>query len=151
MARTPAQRGTFGRWLTRVRSERYDRQVDALDAMRKLAGLHISQAEYSQWESGSRVPRPDNPKVARLYEFFGSQPEDETGPAQMDGAGQIVGAIDELRKAVEAQTRLLETAFAATGAGVETYAQNLQELLTRLVAEHVGNQAEREREPAAGR
>lgn len=103
VARTPAQRGAFGRWLTRVRTERYDRQVDALDAMRRLAGLHISQAEFSQWESGSRVPRPDNPKVARLYEFFGSRPEDDQ-PRPGPEDGDIAAAIRDQTAAMAAQT-----------------------------------------------
>src|SRR5512143_3271272 len=99
MARTPAQRGPFGRWLTKVRTERYERQVDALEAMRRLAGLHISQAEYSQWESGSRVPREDNPKVVRLYEFFGSRPEESPTTGL-----ETTGSLDAVVAAIHAQT-----------------------------------------------
>lgn len=135
MARTPAQRGPFGRWLTRVRSERYERQVDALEAMRKLAGLHISQAEYSQWEAGSRVPRPDNPKVARLYEFFGSQPDGEPEPADQSA---LIGVLARLADAMEAQTRVLE----AQKGELAGYADGVQGLLARLVAEHVDNGVE---------
>lgn len=113
MARTPAQRGTFGRWLTRVREERYpERQADALADMRRLAGLVISPSEYAQWESGSRVPRLDNPKRERLYEFFGSRPEDvlerpESPDATADAIDRQTDVlrllVEETRKAREAQ------------------------------------------------
>lgn len=85
--------------------------------MKRLAGLSISQAEFSQWESGSRVPRPDNPKVERLYEFFGSRPEEETGPSAVGEAGLaqainlLVGELQAMRQereSIEARLRALE-------------------------------------------
>lgn len=114
MARTPAQRGTFGRWLTRVREERYERQADALEAMRRLAGLTISPSEYAQWEAGSRVPRTDNPKRERLYEFFGSRPEDEPTTAPSDDLAasirELAGAIrDERAERLEWERGVLES------------------------------------------
>lgn len=105
MAKTPGQRGTFGAWLWGARSRRYETQRDALTAMEKLAGLKIAPSEYAQWESGSRVPNPDNPKVARLYDFFGSKPEEPSPePPAFEGASAIaalaaaIGPLtDELR------------------------------------------------------
>lgn len=97
MTRTAAQRGTFGSWLKDVREQRYRTQAEALSAMRRLAGLVISPSEFAQWEAGSRVPRQDNPKVARLYEFFGSQPQPELEPATSD----VVALVATVRELIE--------------------------------------------------
>jgi transcriptional regulator with XRE-family HTH domain len=94
--------------------------------MRRLAGLHISPSEYAQWEAGSRVPRPDNPKVERLYDFFGSRPADELEESP-DLASALLALAEELRRsreareATEARLRGVEGAVAllATQAGVE--------------------------------
>lgn len=145
MARTPAQRGTFGRWLTDVRTARYERQVDALEAMKRLAGLHISQAEYSQWESGSRVPRDDNPKVARLYEFFGSRPTEALGAAET--GDQAAAAIREQTEVF----RLLLEEQRMTRMAQETIAEAVGELVGRF-DRFLGVRADRpaEHEPATG-
>lgn len=104
VARTPAQRGTFGWWLTEAREARYKTQKDALAAMRRLAGLYISASEYSQWESGSRVPRDNNPKKARLYEFFGGRPPEEPEePTSADVVAAIERLGDKLAAAISAQ------------------------------------------------
>jgi transcriptional regulator with XRE-family HTH domain len=91
VARTPAQRGPFGRWLKQVREDRYDTQAQAIAELRRLAGVAISPSEFAQWESGSRVPRDDNPKVARLYEFFGSRPTEALEPTQ--SGDQVAAAL----------------------------------------------------------
>lgn len=101
MARTPAQRGPIGRYLTRKRTERYRTQEEALADMRRLAGLAISVSEYAQWESGSRVPREDNPKLQRLIEFFGGHPEEEVVRSPQSDSEALVAAIDRLTAAVE--------------------------------------------------
>lgn len=101
MARTPAQRGTFGRWLTSVREARYKTQAEALADMRRLAGLVIAPSEYAQWESGSRVPRADNPKRERLYEFFGSRPEDEPENALTGDLSELAASIRSLAQAIQ--------------------------------------------------
>lgn len=102
MAKTPAERGEFGRWLERVRTDRYKTQRDALRAMERLAGLKISDSEFAQWESGSRKPRLGNPKVARLYEFFGSQPakeqEEEPPPTLAAALSELAAELRESRK-----------------------------------------------------
>jgi transcriptional regulator with XRE-family HTH domain len=105
--KAPGQRGPFGRWLTRVRSERYDTQAKALRDFERLAGLRISASEYAQWESGSRVPRADNQKVLRLYEFFGSRPEDDPEEEELSEGG-VVGAIDRNTAAIKAQIDVIE-------------------------------------------
>jgi transcriptional regulator with XRE-family HTH domain len=64
----------FGRWLKRSRTARFRTQAEALAVM-AAEGLHISPSEYAQWESGSRVPRDNNPKKVQLYKFFGSEPD----------------------------------------------------------------------------
>jgi len=139
-------RGTFGRWLTRVREERFERQANALEAMRRLAGLTIAPSEYAQWESGSRVPREDNPKRERLYEFFGSRPEDEpeqVGPDQ----GALIAVLTRVAEAMEAQTRIL----AEQKGALDGYADGVQGLLVRLVSEHVNTADEPSRLRAARR
>lgn len=106
VARSPGQRGVFGAWLTRERERRYETQAEALAAYRKLGGLTISASEYAQWESGSRVPKADNPKRLALLRFYGSAPEEP--PASVSEEVDLVRAIrelvDELRQTREAQT-----------------------------------------------
>jgi len=103
MARTPAQRGPFGRWLKAAREERYETQAQAIAELRRLAGISISPSEFAQWESGSRVPRDDNPKVARLYEFFGSTPALEATETPDD----LVAALRDHIAALAAQTAMM--------------------------------------------
>lgn len=104
--------------------------------MRRLAGLTISQAEYSQWESGSRVPRPDNPKVERLYEFFGSRPDEEKTPAP-EGSEGLVAALTRQAEAIERQAEAItaltqEIRMAALS--VLSGQQGTGELLAELVS-----------------
>lgn len=133
MAKTPAQRGPFGNWLKRVREERYRTQADALAAMRRLAGIALSPSEYSQWEAGSRTPRPDNPKVARLYEFFGSRPTEppeatQSGDDLADAIRTQAAAISALTAQMAELVKELRSAHAASAdvlsrvAAVEAYA-----------------------------
>ena len=93
--KTPGQRGLFGEWLVANRQARFPRQRDALAAYERLAGLKIAASEYAQWESGSRVPRDDNPKAQALFDFYGSRPE----PLGNDGGGSV-----DLTAALAAQT-----------------------------------------------
>lgn len=113
--RTPGQRGAFGNWLQRERTARYKTQADALAAMERLAGLSISPSEYAQWESGSRVPREENPKVARLYDFFGSRPEEPGATTPTIDPTDLVAELREQNawmrryvEAMEARVALLE-------------------------------------------
>lgn len=106
VARTPAQRGPFGRWLTRVREERYRTQADALAEYRRLAGLSIAPSEYAQWEAGSRVPNPENPKVLALYDFYGSRPAEEpVEPEQR--SDPVIAALDRQTEAIVALADVL--------------------------------------------
>lgn len=90
---TPRRRGTFGNWLKAKREERYKTQAAALADMRRLQGLAIAPSEYAQWESGSRVPRPDNPKVLGLFEFFGGRPDEEPVPPPPTDQSALVAAL----------------------------------------------------------
>lgn len=134
--KTPGQRGPFGRWLTNARTERYETQADALRAYERLAGLKITPSEYAQWESGSRVPRSDNPKVARLYEFYGSMPEPEPKeePSREYGdLSSLAAATHRQADAIERLTAVLEL-FITTQAGAT---QPPQEALQAIAeAEH---------------
>jgi transcriptional regulator with XRE-family HTH domain len=102
--KTPGQRGAFGSWLTRARTQRFGTQAEALREYERLAGLRITPSQYAQWESGSRTPRADNPKVARLYDFYGSRPEDaqEEAAEPLGNSAAIVAALDR-------QTTMLAT------------------------------------------
>jgi transcriptional regulator with XRE-family HTH domain len=106
--KTPGQRGAFGSWLTRARTQRFGTQAEALREYERLAGLRITPSQYAQWESGSRTPRADNPKVARLYDFYGSRPEDEQEEAAepLGNSAAIVAALDR-------QTAMLERVLMA--------------------------------------
>jgi transcriptional regulator with XRE-family HTH domain len=107
--KTPGQRGAFGEWLTRARTRRFATQAEALREYERLAGLRITPSQYAQWESGSRVPRADNPKVARLFDFYGSQPEDEQQEAAQPVGDQaaIVAALDRQTTMLAAHNELL--------------------------------------------
>lgn len=111
VARTPGQRGEFGAWLESERKRRYRTQADALRAFEKVAGLKIAPSEYAQWESGSRVPREGNPKVARLFEFFGSRPEEFVPPEPSDLAA-LVAALHRQAAAQEEANRLMRDELA---------------------------------------
>lgn len=107
--KTPGQRGTFGDWLTRARTQRFATQAEALREYERLAGLRITPSQYAQWESGSRTPRADNPKVARLYDFYGSRPEDGAA-AEANGTGdyaELVAATRQQTAAIERQTEVM--------------------------------------------
>lgn len=126
--KTPGQRGPFGRWLLQQRSARYRTQAEALDAMRRLAQLHIHPSEYAQWESGSRVPGDDNPKVQGLYAFFGSKPEVETAtaPASSDA---VAAAIDRQTAVLADLVRELREMREAQGGTTDALSQVLGALL----------------------
>lgn len=122
----------------RVRQERYATQAQALAEMRRLAGLAISESEYAQWEAGSRVPREDNPKVQRLYEFFGSRPESVPEASVEPGQADLTGLVVALTTALQAQTQALsdirlELRAAALDAAQERAAT--ADVLARLEAE----------------
>jgi transcriptional regulator with XRE-family HTH domain len=108
--KTPGQRGAFGSWLTRARTQRFGTQAEALREYERLAGLRITPSQYAQWESGSRVPRTDNPKVARLYDFYGSRPEDEQQETAQPLGDQavIVAALDRQTVVFERLAAALE-------------------------------------------
>jgi transcriptional regulator with XRE-family HTH domain len=108
--KTPGQRGAFGEWLTRARTRRFATQAEALREYERLAGLRITPSQYAQWESGSRVPRTDNPKVARLYDFYGSRPEDEQQETAQPLGDQavIVAALDRQTVVFERLAAALE-------------------------------------------
>lgn len=94
MARTPAQRGAFGSWLKRKREARYSRQLDALADIKRLTGVSIAPSEFAQWEAGSRVPRPDNPKVQALYDFFGDPPTElSTSGGEAEGSALVAATL----------------------------------------------------------
>ena len=137
MAKTPAQRGPFGNWLKRVREERYKTQADALAAMRRLAGIAISPSEYSQWEAGSRTPRPDNPKVARLYEFFGSSPTEALEATETGDNGQaaLIAALAAQTAAITSLVEELRLARLAPTPDPEDVAEIL-ELARRSASLH---------------
>jgi transcriptional regulator with XRE-family HTH domain len=107
--KTPGQRGAFGEWLTRARTRRFATQAEALREYERLAGLRITPSQYAQWESGSRVPRADNPKVARLFDFYGSRPDDEQQEAAQPTADQaaVVAALDRQTAMLAAHNELL--------------------------------------------
>lgn len=140
--RTPKQRGPFGNWLQAERTRRYATQRAALADMRRLAGLHISESEFAQWESGSRVPHEDNPKVRALYDFFGSQPNHEPEPTP------VLAHADEVAAAIDRQTavfaQLLEAAQAQAIA-----AERRADLLERVVISLLAPAAGRAADPAA--
>lgn len=114
MARSPGQRGRFGAWLTAEREKRYETQADALAAYRRLGGLVISESEYAQWESGSRVPKEENPKRLALLKFYGSAPEE--GPVAAP-APDIAGLLVALTNAIDRQTQALLGRFELLEAG----------------------------------
>lgn len=120
MAKTPAQRGSFGSWLKAAREGQYATQKQALAAYRRLAGLVISESEYAQWESGSRTPKEDNPKKLALLKFYGSSPEEVQAPQPPAPGDQsaVVAAIDRQTAAIERQSALLEQLVAAVGGGM---------------------------------
>jgi transcriptional regulator with XRE-family HTH domain len=96
--KTPGQRGAFGEWLTSERLARYETQDEARAAYERLAGLRISDSEYAQWESGSRVPRADNPKLQALYAFYGTRPEERAADSEQTGLAIALSAlVKELR------------------------------------------------------
>lgn len=107
------QRLQFAKWLKAARKARFGTQQAARAAMHAV-GLDIDEGSYSQWESGSRVPRDDNPKKARLYEFFGSKPQEATA----DG-DPIAAAIDRQTKALTALVRELQLERSEDRAQVE--------------------------------
>lgn len=93
---------SFSRWLRRERSARYATQDEAREAFR-LAGMYITQSEYSQWEGGSRTPRLTNPKRRWLEEFFGGAVE--------SGGADLASAIADLAQAVRELTGAQVDAF----------------------------------------
>jgi transcriptional regulator with XRE-family HTH domain len=137
--KTPGQSGPFGLWLTEVRTQRYRTQREALAAMRRLAGLNIAPSEYAAWESGGRVPREDNPKVARLYEFFGSRPETPKEPGPPEEVAGLVSAIADglaaqadLAQAIAAELRQLRSELADVRSAAEDQREEIADSLGRL-------------------
>lgn len=149
VARTPAQRGTFGRWLTEARTARYATQAEAIEAMRRLAGIALHASEYAQWESGSRVPRPDNPKVARLYEFFGSEPQEPLQATETPGNfAAVVEAIDRQTAAIVAAIGARDTVLEGLLSELGRFRASQLEVLRSLGGPQVSMpEGESEREP----
>jgi transcriptional regulator with XRE-family HTH domain len=143
--KTPGQRGAFGEWLTRARTRRFATQAEALREYERLAGLRITPSQYAQWESGSRVPRADNPKVARLFDFYGSQPEDEQqeDAAALAGVPELVAVMGRAAQALERQAAAVEglVAMLSGATAVEVRpeaAREVAEAEARLAASRAG-------------
>ena len=111
----------FARWLKAARVARFPRERDALAAF-AAEGLYISASEYAQWESGSRLPREDNPKREALYRFFGGR-EEEAEPTETP---DLAGAIHELAVELRAQRTEAERIRALE----DTVAELLRKTLT---------------------
>lgn len=137
MTITPSRRGNLGNWLKAKREARYKTQADALADMKRLQGLHISTSEYAQWESGSRVPRPTNPKVLGLFEFFGGLPDEEPIRESPVGDSELVQALRDQTAAISALVERLDLFVGPLG---EAVAEMLRQ--QARAATHLGGSGE---------
>lgn len=133
---------------TKPRHQKTETQLWVYDNAKRLGLTEVDLAKATDVQPGTARSwfsrgKPNADAIPILERLFGRPAPAEDHAPDSDQAA-VIAALDRLRESVDAQTRLLETAFAATGAGVEAYASHLQDLLARLVAEHVGNQGERE-------
>lgn len=129
MARSPGKRGTFGDWLKTNRERRYRTQTDALAGYRKLVGLVIAPSEYAQWESGSRVPKPNNPKRLALYDFYGSREDEPAAPTADGDLAALIASNLRLAAAIEEQNRLSRDQIAELRIGVDDLRAKVAELV----------------------
>jgi len=100
--RTPAQRGPIGNWLRDERLARGWTSAGAARANLERAGIRVAPSVYAEWESGTRIP--SEAQLAKLQEFYGSEPGQSTPVDQ----SAIVAAIDR-------QTAMLERVLIALG------------------------------------
>lgn len=127
----PGRRGVFGDWLKTERERRYRTQADALADYRKLAGLVISPSEYAQWESGSRVPKDENPKRLALYAFYGSR-EDAPASPEPTGDATLAAAINRQTDAIRELAESIRFSFAALDANNQDRAKAITAFLARI-------------------
>jgi transcriptional regulator with XRE-family HTH domain len=155
--KTPKQRGPFGSWLQAERTRRYPTQEAARADMRRLAGLHLGASEFAQWEAGSRIPNEDNPKVQRLYEFFGSRPADLTTTAADASTyeQEHLALLREANRIAERQAVAWETIAAAFSPSAPTspFGQSVVGLIQAFAAEqgHAPLPLPADHEPSLGR
>jgi transcriptional regulator with XRE-family HTH domain len=103
MARTPEQRGPFGRWLVTERKARGWTADDMRARLREARGFAMAHSTYALIESGQRSPTDE--QRAHLTAFLGSQPAADTQSAPP--STDLGALIDALTRQTEAVTALV--------------------------------------------
>lgn len=124
-------------WATLARDEAQMSVEEVVDAL-AARGHTVKAATIRGIEGGSKGA---SARLRRLLaEVYGTKPPGaESATAPTVDADRIIAAIDLLRLATEAQTKVLEERLGHLPSALDGYADGLQQLLSQLVSEHVNN------------
>lgn len=112
MARTPEQRGPFGRWLVAERKARGWTADEMRSRVQEARGFAMAHSTYALLESGQRQPTDE--QVRHLTAFLGSAPTTEPTKSATDidrlvqTVATLTSAIDQQRQQIAALVGLVE-------------------------------------------
>jgi transcriptional regulator with XRE-family HTH domain len=115
MARTPEQRGPFGRWLVGERKARGWTADQMRARLQEARGFAMAHSTYALLESGQRQPTDE--QARHLTAFLGSEPEPTPAPASDLSA--LIARLDAqaatIDRLAESIKLLADALAAATG------------------------------------
>lgn len=110
MARTPEQRGPFGRWLVRERKARGWTADEMRVRLQEARGFAMAHSTYALLESGQRQPTDE--QVRHLSAFLGSEPEKAQPVTASSDIDRLVEVVRQQQASIDALRGLVETLLA---------------------------------------